>query len=57
MMLVLCMNPRALLTPIDVPDPAAHGLVRNLHTEAAEDLCLPVHRQVVSYFADHHLRQ
>jgi hypothetical protein len=40
-----------------LPHPAAHGLVRNLHAETAEDLCLAVHGQVVGYFADDHLRQ
>jgi len=40
-----------------LPHPAAHGLVRNLYAEAAEDFRLPVHGQVVGYFADDHLRQ
>ena len=40
-----------------LPHPAAHCLIRDLHAEAAEDLRLPVHRQVIGNFADDHLRQ
>ena len=40
-----------------LPHPATQGLVWKLHAEAAEDLRLPVHGQVVGHFADDHLRQ
>jgi hypothetical protein len=32
-------------------------LVSNLHAEAAEDLGLPVHGQVIGDFTDNHLSQ
>jgi hypothetical protein len=40
-----------------LPHPATHRLVGDLHAEPLEDLRLPMHRHMIGYLANDHLRQ